>query len=90
MTAEEIEELIYDDGITGFNGHEYKCEYTKAQRVQMIKDYALKQSENVVLDGVVQQSELLVCPECQSTDCKTAIHTDYKECNKCFHYWEAN
>ena len=39
---------------------------------------------------VVGQSEQLVCPECKSTDCKTAIHTDYKECNKCYHYWEAN
>ena len=38
---------------------------------------------------VVGQSEQLVCPECKSTDCKTAIHTDYKECNKCYHYWEA-
>jgi len=35
-------------------------------------------------------SEQLVCPECKSTDCKTATHTDYKECNKCYHYWEAN
>jgi len=42
------------------------------------------------LFGVVGQSEQLVCPECKSTDCKTAIHTDYKECNKCYHYWEAN
>jgi len=42
------------------------------------------------LYNVVRQSEQLVCPECKSTDCKTAIHTDYKECNKCYHYWEAS
>lgn len=35
-------------------------------------------------------NEQLVCPECKSTDCKAAIHTDYKECNKCYHYWEVN
>ena len=29
----------------------------------------------------------LVCPECSSKDCRKAIHTDYVECNKCFHYW---
>ena len=28
------------------------------------------------------------CPECKSTDLKVAIHTDYNECNKCYHYWE--
>ena len=39
---------------------------------------------------VVGQREQLVCPECKGTDCKTAIHTDYKECNKCYHYWEAS
>jgi len=42
------------------------------------------------LFSVVGQSEQLVCPECKSTDCKTAIHTDYKECNKCYYYWEAS
>ena len=44
----------------------------------------------LILFDVVGQSEQLVCPECKSNDCKTAIHTDYKECNKCYHYWEAN
>jgi len=29
-----------------------------------------------------------VCPECNSVDVKIAIHTDYKECNECFHFWE--
>jgi len=28
------------------------------------------------------------CPECKSEDVRVAIHTDYKECNKCFHFWE--
>ena len=28
------------------------------------------------------------CPECNSKDVRVAIHTDYKECNKCFHFWE--
>ena len=37
----------------------------------------------------VGQSEQLVCHECGSKDLKTAIHTDYKECNKCYHYWES-
>ena len=30
------------------------------------------------------------CPECNSKDVRVAIHTDYKECNKCFHYWETS
>jgi len=42
------------------------------------------------IHGVVGQSEQLFCPKCGGTDCKTAIHTDYKECSKCYHYWEAN
>ena len=42
------------------------------------------------LFNVVGQSEQLVCPECRSGDLKATIHTDYKECNKCYHYWEAN
>jgi hypothetical protein len=48
-----------------------------------------EKQEQLTLTDVVGQSEQLVCPECKSTDCKTAIHTDYKECNKCYHYWEA-
>ena len=43
-----------------------------------------------VMHSCKSDSELLVCPECKSTDCKTAIYTDYKECNKCYHYWEAS
>ena len=50
----------------------------------------LEQVKNCSIPNVVGRSEQLVCPECKSTDCKTAIHTDYKECNKCYHYWEAN
>lgn len=32
--------------------------------------------------------EMSNCPECKSKDVRVAIHTDYKECNKCFHFWE--
>jgi len=32
----------------------------------------------------------LKCPECNSDNIKTAIYTKYKECNECYHYWEAN
>jgi hypothetical protein len=59
-------------------------------RSREMKDNALNGLEQLRLGAVVGQSEQLVCPECKSTDCKTAIHTDYKECNKCYHYWEAN
>ena len=52
---------------------------------QALKDYA--KIEQLTLTDVVRQSEQLVCPECKSTDFKTAIYTDYKECNKCYHYW---
>ena len=39
----------------------------------------------------VNELELIIsCPECNSTNLKNAIHTDYKECNKCCHYWEHN
>ena len=41
-----------------------------------------------VLFSVVVPKGTLCCPECKSTDLKVAIHTDYNECNKCYHYWE--
>jgi len=31
---------------------------------------------------------MINCPECNSKDVRVAIHTDHKECNKCFHFWE--
>ena len=40
------------------------------------------------LHNVVVPKGTLCCPECKSADLKVAIHTDYKECNKCYHYWE--
>ena len=42
------------------------------------------------LSGVIVPKDTLCCPECNSTNLKNAIHTDYKECNKCCHYWEHN
>ena len=46
------------------------------------------QEKQLTLTGVVVPKGTLCCPECKSTDLKVAIHTDYKECNKCYHYWE--
>ena len=46
------------------------------------------QAEQLNLCSVVVPKGTLCCPECKSTDLKVAIHTDYKECNKCYHYWE--
>lgn len=40
--------------------------------------------------NVVGQSEQLKCPKCNSDNLKNAIYTEYKECNECYHYWEAN
>jgi len=54
------------------------------------KSWKEEMNQALTLTNVVGQSEQLVCLECKSTDCKTAIHTDYNECNKCYHYWEAN
>jgi len=42
----------------------------------------------LTLTDVVVPKGTLCCPECKSTDLKVAIHTDYNECNKCYHYWE--
>ena len=69
----------YVEGFTDRNG------WKNISLTTLLKDY----KQQLILSGVVGQSEQLVCPECKSTDCKTAIHTDYKECNKCYHYWEA-
>ena len=44
-------------------------------------------SEALTIPVVVPKGTLC-CPECKSTDLKVAIHTDYNECNKCYHYWE--
>tara|TARA_R110002033_G_scaffold8099_2_gene28219 strand:+ start:256 stop:510 length:255 start_codon:yes stop_codon:yes gene_type:complete len=44
-------------------------------------------NEALIIDSVVVPKGTLCCPECGSKDIKTAIHTDYKECNKCYHYW---
>ena len=56
---------------------------------EMLNEFrAIRQALTIPI--VVGQGKQLVCPECQSTDCKTAIHTDYTECNKCYHYWDAN
>ena len=45
-------------------------------------------AEQLTLTDVVVPKGTLCCPECKSTDLKVAIHTDYNECNKCYHYWE--
>lgn len=42
------------------------------------------------LFSVIVPKGTLCCPECNSTNLKNAIHTDYKECNKCYHYWQHN
>jgi ribosomal protein L37AE/L43A len=44
--------------------------------------------KQLTLTDVVVPKGTLCCPECKSTDLKVAIHTDYNECNKCYHYWE--
>jgi hypothetical protein len=44
--------------------------------------------KQLALNDVVVPKGTLCCPECKSTDLKVAIHTDYNECNKCYHYWE--
>jgi hypothetical protein len=56
---------------------------------ELIKTDSLIEELNkqLTLTDVVRQSEQLVCPKCKSTDCKTAIYTDFKECNKCYYYW---
>ena len=57
--------------------------------VKDIKRVIKKSSERkLILPDVVVPKGTLCCPECKSTDLKVAIHTDYNECNKCYHYWE--
>lgn len=31
---------------------------------------------------------MIKCPKCKSEDVLVAIHTDYKQCKKCFRFWE--
>jgi len=50
----------------------------------LLEDY----TKQLTLTDVVVPKGTLCCPECKSTDLKVAIHTDYNECNKCYHYWE--
>lgn len=50
-------------------------------------DIFLKQKQSLTVNSVIVPKGTLCCPECKSTDLKVAIHTDYKECNKCYHYW---
>ena len=56
----------------------------------MFYEFAKQQivkAKNLPIADVVVPKGTLCCPECKSTDLKVAIHTDYKECNKCYHYW---
>ena len=78
----------YNEAIV--NGCNEKEAMTLADNWELYKDAQSIFKFYVDLANVVGQSEQVVCPECKSTDFKTAIHTDYKECNKCYHYWEAN
>lgn len=48
----------------------------------------LKESADAINRTNLRGNEQLHCPSCKSADLKTAIHTEYKECNKCYHYWE--
>tara|TARA_R110000796_G_scaffold24729_1_gene70216 strand:- start:17 stop:274 length:258 start_codon:yes stop_codon:yes gene_type:complete len=60
-------------------------------RVIIEQDFEIIADEIVKLFAipvVVVPKGTLCCPECKSTDLKVAIHTDYNECNKCYHYWE--
>ncbi len=68
----KIEDTFEDEFRAEFNSHELIWE-------------ALK--EQLLIHSVVVPKGTLCCPECKSTDLKVAIHTDYKECNKCYHYW---
>jgi|SaaInlStandDraft_1057018.scaffolds.fasta_scaffold37681_5 hypothetical protein len=67
---------------------------TKEEIIHLIKEdigYVFDQQievEQLTLTDVVVPKGTLCCPECKSTDLKVAIHTDYNECNKCYHYWE--
>lgn len=72
-----------------FMSQEHDLILTMSEMDEIVSE-AQKLVKKLAIPLVVGQSEQLVCPECKSTDCKTAIHTDYKECNKCYHYWEAN
>jgi hypothetical protein len=57
LTAKEIEEKIFNDGITyGDDGASHKCEYTKEQRVKMIEDYR----SNIINKIKEKRKELLV------------------------------
>jgi hypothetical protein len=59
-------------------------------KIKAIDETALikHELELLSLPDVVVPKGTLCCPECKSTDLKVAIHTDYNECNKCYHYWE--
>ena len=87
-TKDELAEWIETMHLQNTNGRETELEMFRLGIEAAIEE--LTEFNLFSIPVVVGQSEQLVCPECKSTDCKTAIHTDYKECNKCYHYWEAN
>ena len=69
--------------------------FNGAEQVPNIAEYSRQQ------DAYIDHLELVKsdfmhdvskpnCPECKSIDIKTAMHTDYKECNNCYHFWEAD
>tara|TARA_R100000306_G_C4357933_1_gene133744 strand:- start:1039 stop:1248 length:210 start_codon:yes stop_codon:yes gene_type:complete len=54
MTKEDIESNIYCDGLIGSDGREYLEQYTKAQRIKMIEDYAEQYHQEQVKAGVTK------------------------------------
>ena len=73
----ELHKLLADKGEIGI-GYGFSKNYNRLK----------KQVKKLTLTDVVVPKGTLCCPECKSTDLKVAIHTDYNECNKCYHYWE--
>jgi hypothetical protein len=62
--------------------------WDKNNNVAFTEAYVNWLEKQCTIANVVVPKGALCCPECKSTDLKVAIHTDYNECNKCYHYWE--
>ena len=81
MEYTEQQKQIYNDVCDKYKHNWLNTTISQTMAMEMI-------SKALTIPDVVVPKGTLCCPECKSTDLKVAIHTDYNECNKCYHYWE--